>query len=276
VNLGCQTGASFGSTMMSGPDNVTLPCRANVPGFSAVVVATTPSGPQMAFAPSLMFAVTGTTSVTLPAYQPATTTTVTATGLAKFDGGRAIVATFARPSPDRGVIVAFSDGTIANGKNTFVPVLVAPGNGILDRLVASDPMQTTFTRVLRGMASIPSSVAIDASDLLPVPSGTVDAATTRPTVTWGTDRAIDADGIVIGVKVGLVEWTLIGPARPGTARFPDEPSDILAPAAPTLTLLSLVDATSSYDAVRGQERELFDMVHPPDPGSQFRNSEWHN
>jgi hypothetical protein len=48
------------------------------------------------------------------------------------------------------------------------------------------------------------------------------------------------------------------PALPRVACNGDEPSDILAP----------VDATSSYDAVRGQEREIFDMVHPPDPGFQ--------
>jgi hypothetical protein len=121
------------------------------------------------------------------------------------------------------------------------------------------------------------AVAIDASELLPIPSGTVDAATTRPTVTWGTDAALDADILGLGVTIGAVEWTLFAPARPGSARLPDVPSDILAPAAPTLTNLVVFDASeiSSYDGARGQERDLFEMARPPGPGEQFRNSSWH-
>jgi len=110
-------------------------------------------------------------------------------------------------------------------------------------------------------------------------TGIVDAAMTRPTVTWGADRPFTADLASIDLTQGTgesgtaIRWRMFAPARPGKVRFPELPPDLLPAATPRLRGLGLIDASElpSYDEARTRVRELF--VQPPAPGAQLWTSD---
>jgi len=105
---------------------------------------------------------------------------------------------------------------------------------------------------------------------------TLGGDATRPSVTWTASRPPSADFalLLLEIPVGAshaVRWTFVTPPRPGTARVPAIPPDLLPPGTPRLQAISLTEATSidSYDAARGQ---LATLRLPPSATNEVRGS----
>jgi hypothetical protein len=265
---------------MPGTVSMTPRCPADAQSVTVLATATTPAGTSAALVASAPLAATGTTVVTPPAYAPVQGVVASVRGAGAFAGGTAALGALAVVA-ERVVLVGFATSAVGGPEATVGPVPVLAGRGVLQVEVIGPSGQTPRRgiRLLRGLAAAEAAIDVDlAGDGPPTATGTVDAATTRPTVTWGVDRPLTADVASISLdqdagESGTIRWRMFAPARPGTVRFPELPPDLLPAATPRLTSLGLIDASelSSYDEARTRVRELF--VQPPAPGAQLWTSE---
>jgi hypothetical protein len=164
------------------------------------------------------------------------------------------------PIGDVQTAVSGDTATLANA-----PVLQGQGAIEID---AGDT--THVTRLLRALPKLPATTELDGNELLALVDGSVDTATTRPTVVWGSDAPIDADAALIELTQGTIEWDLASPAVPGSVRFPDVPADLWPATAAKLAGVAIFEssAIATFDA--GNITTLW--FEFPKPGTDVRAS----
>jgi hypothetical protein len=90
---------------------------------------------------------------------------------------------------------------------------------------AASPGRTLVYR--RSFAALPSTVGVTVGvDTLPLLSASI-ANPVRPTITWSSERPLQAIGMYAQVEYGsLTWWSIVAPAVPGALTFPELPSDL--------------------------------------------------
>jgi len=265
------TRVTFASTTDPGPDAITAHCA---PSATSITVIATPKGTTtpapMSFA-TVPFAASGTTTVTLAAYQQRPATTITAHGVTGYANAflGAIASTTEVMVLENGGIVKItgSDASFVTG--------TIPGAGAVDIELVSESSAKS-ARLVRTLASFPSTVDVDASEMLPVPTGTIDAATTRPAITWAAASSTAATAtfeVDIGALGSRVEWDVVAPPVPGSFQLPEMPADLVAPGAPFLRAVGLLDMTGFTAYHAGDITAMFEQIPAVGGQSRFSSSD---
>lgn len=209
---------------------VTLNPKCTTSSVSILVTTTAQAGAQMALV-TVPLAANGTTNVAITGYQTPATSTLTAHDLGAFTA-----ATYATLLEDSGnqVSVGYANTTVTAGAVTIpVPMLSGAGGVEVELTNAPSGMTAHNQTLLRGVAAIPTSLAVTGADLLPEIDGTVDT-NTRPTVTWSTTSAIAGAITLLEIHMGAAAWDVIAPPTPGAVKFPELPADLWTATTPIL------------------------------------------
>lgn len=235
-------------------------CTANPATITVVAVAKAPTASGYAVT-SMPIAATGTTTITMPPLDPATPSTLTLYHASKFTTARYV--TYASPA---GNPVPIGD-VMATVSGDTVMVANAPtlqGHGAIE-IDAGDA--TRRTQLFRALPTLPTSIELDGNELLALVSGTVDAATTRPTVVWSTDAPAQADQALVeiqqGSNNGAIEWDVALPPVAGSIHFPDMPADLWPATTAKLTGVAVFESSAITTFNAGNIRSLFFDFPPP-------------
>ena len=238
-------------TFTSRPDTTAVDlspqCTANPATITVVTTAKAPTASGYAVT-SIPIAATGTTNIAMPPLDPATPSTLTLYHASKFTNARYDTYTSPAGNP---VPIGDAMATVSADTITIANAPALQGKGAIE-ITAGDP--THRTQLFRSVPALPATLELDGNELLPFVTGTIDTATTRPTVVWGTDAPADGDEAIIEIQQdgidGPVEWDLAMPPVAGSVRFPELPVDLWPATTAKLTSLAVFEssAITSFDA----------------------------
>lgn len=230
----------FTSTPNPGVVNMTPECT----NGSVSIVATAMPGKQVSIS-TVALAATGTTSLTLPAFAAPAQSTLTGHTLGTYATG--VYATFAKPSGNLLLLGTSSTVNISNGAASFAAP-IASGEGGYELVLDGTGTPKQHALIARGTASIPTTVDISGTDLLPPVTASIDADTRRPTITWATTA--QAAVALFEVHAGDASWNVVAPPVSADIKLPDLPTDLWPGGAPKLTGAGVLDSTAvtTYNA----------------------------
>ena len=240
-------------------------CTANPATITVVTTAKAPTASAYAVV-SMPIATTGTTNIAMPQLDPATPSTLTLYHASKFTQAR--YDTFTSPAGNP-VPIGDAMATVSGDTATVANAPALQGRGAIE-ITAGDTKHRT--QLFRALPTLPASIELDGDELLPLVTGTIDVATTRPTVVWGTDAPAQGDAAIIEIQQdsnsGPVEWDLALPPVAGSVQFPDLPADLWPATTAKLTSVAVYESSAITTFNAGNIRTLlFDF---PTQGTDVR------
>jgi hypothetical protein len=255
----------------AGTQTPVLRCVTGTTQISVLARADTPSGSSFAVLDSV-----APTTATLDTWQaPASTVAISVSGISTSLTPAAGLARLYRRFPAGTVAEYGASQKSLSSSVSFdpVPVLGGPGVTTINLSAGSQPSWSIVHT--QAFVTPPSTLALAVgTDTLPLLTASVDSSSARPTVMWSADGALKADGIAIDIRYGMASWRLVAPAVPGSAKYPEIPTDLqIAKPIQSFAVTAVdVEGVSGYGMLRPQPAAMVGTLGLPAPSSTAYDS----
>ncbi len=243
VYVQCEHGGGGLSTPTpAGPFTKQVECPASATAVAVMVEAEDATSTRYAVSAVTPIAASGATTLTLGAWMPAASPTVTVHGTAGFDQA---IAGFVP-----GAEVGYQSVQMASFANAVTdPLTIGPrhvpatwrNRTMVALSKSTEPGETL--QLSRDQATPASLDVATATDFLPRLSGQLVAPLPRPSITWSMSRDATADA----VSINAGHWVIVARPQPGTVRFPEVPAALLPTGPASVVAINLIESPTVAD-----------------------------